>query len=81
MTSEVVGPCSPDGRWQDELVEELAQSICVDVVADVVLRAVTEDLLVDASTVRAVVQVVGDRRATQADMEREFDLPACLGNG
>jgi hypothetical protein len=45
---EPVRPRPPDGRRQDELVEELAHLIRVDVVADVVLRPLAEDLLVNS---------------------------------
>lgn len=39
-------PCSPDGWRQDEHVEDLAQLIRVDVVANVGLRALAEELVV-----------------------------------
>jgi hypothetical protein len=59
MAPEPAGPGAPNRGWQHELVEELAQLLGLDVEAHVLLGAFSQDLLVDAGTVRAVGQVVG----------------------
>ena len=63
---------------QHELVPELKQLFSVDVEADVVLGALTENLFVDAGSVAALAEVVADRRAAPADVERKLDAAACL---
>jgi len=79
VTPEPTVPCSPDGWRQDELVEELAQLIRLDEVADAVFGALAEDLFVDAGPVCSVFQVVGDRPAASANVERKLDVSARLG--
>lgn len=73
VTLEPIGPCPPHGWGQHQLAPELAQPIGVDVETHIVQRALPEDLLVDASPIGPVVEVVGDRCAAPANVERQLD--------
>jgi hypothetical protein len=69
MAPQPVGPSAAQRRRQNKCVEELAELIRVDVVADVVVRPLAEHLLVHAGAIDGVVQVVCDRRPAPADVE------------
>ncbi len=78
MAVEPARPRAPDRRRENELVPEFAQPVGLDVVADFVFGSFADDLPVDACAARAVVEVVGDRRAAPADVEWQLDLSAGL---
>src|SRR5262249_20107660 len=65
-------------RRQHELVPELDELVSVDVKAHVVFCSLAQDLLVHASPVGRVVEVVRDRRTAPTNVEWKLDSTACL---
>lgn len=64
MVTEPRGPSPSDVARQHQLVPQATELLDVDVPPYVVIVALTENLLVDAQTVPAVVEVVRLRRPT-----------------
>lgn len=64
MLANPVGPRTPNGRRQHELVPELEQQAGFDEEAHVVLGSLPQHLLVDTRSIAAIVQVVVDRAGT-----------------
>jgi hypothetical protein len=78
IAAEPRRPGAPHGRREHELVDEVAERVRVDVVAHVVVGSLAEDLLVHASSVGAVVEVVHQHRPAPANVEWELDPPGRL---
>ena len=78
VTFDPLCPRASNSRWEHEVVPELEQLVGVHVEAHVVFGPFAQNLLIDASSIGTVVEVVAKGWSAPANVERKLDSPARL---
>ena len=73
MTFDPVGPSLADVAWQNQLVPQVDELLDSNEPTDVVLVPLSENLLIHASALPAIRQVVTPRWTAPTDVQRQLD--------
>lgn len=78
-TSEPLGPSESDVARENQIAPEVDQVVDDDEVADVVVGALGEDLLIDECSVCPIVEVVAPLNSAPTNPRRQLDQAGSLG--